>query len=582
MKKMIGAVFLTATLGLSSCTDYKRSSVTFYKAGQGADEITQRQTNLGGRIDWSDYLNGDGKARYKHEWIYNQPLNDGEKPDVCLAMSGGGVRSAAFNMGSLIGLHNKGVLKHVDVMSSVSGGGYTASWFYAQHIYKKYQMNKGFDVDEFRNELFDKTGAYQRYVAMGANYLVHFHNKERDYKFDNALSAYGEGTLKVLSLLPSIPIKAFTDIAFDWDVNSSPLQTVYQNGLERTFHYHPNWNGVEFKRPFNTTSYFGVDADVKPQYRLYFKKDDHWPNGLYMEDYMKDASLHLPTFIINVNADYQHTFFGKKQPSLKKQNYEFTPFYNGSDGYGYWADYPFDMHSAVAVSGAAIDSAPSDQGVITGLWSVSNAQLGVFISNPNKELSDTYRMTMHMLPFPFYLAHPAEKRTEKGTSIYLSDGGHIENLGLYAALRRGCETVFVIDATRDQSYIFDDLQALNKNLKKEYPGVEIVLDGLDLNKEHEFLNTVRQPILTGKVRNMPVESKLIYIKPFYQKRDDMPSGLKSYIDPDCQVYQKGCGFPQESTMDQFFTMDQYLAYRELGDYIIENYLTDDHLSFLYR
>ena len=43
---------------------------------------------------------------------------------VGLALSGGGIRSAAFCLGALQALDAAGVLKHVDYMSTVSGGGY--------------------------------------------------------------------------------------------------------------------------------------------------------------------------------------------------------------------------------------------------------------------------------------------------------------------------------------------------------------------------------------------------------------------------------------------------------------------------
>lgn len=46
---------------------------------------------------------------------------------VGLAFSGGGIRSAAFNLGITQALNQRGVFKHVDYMSTVSGGGYLGS-----------------------------------------------------------------------------------------------------------------------------------------------------------------------------------------------------------------------------------------------------------------------------------------------------------------------------------------------------------------------------------------------------------------------------------------------------------------------
>jgi hypothetical protein len=48
---------------------------------------------------------------------------------VGLAFSGGGIRSATFNLGVLQALEGAGVLRHVDYLSSVSGGGYIASCY---------------------------------------------------------------------------------------------------------------------------------------------------------------------------------------------------------------------------------------------------------------------------------------------------------------------------------------------------------------------------------------------------------------------------------------------------------------------
>lgn len=48
-----------------------------------------------------------------------------------LALSGGGIRSATFNLGLLQALAEKGVLEHVDYLSTVSGGGYIGAFWTA-------------------------------------------------------------------------------------------------------------------------------------------------------------------------------------------------------------------------------------------------------------------------------------------------------------------------------------------------------------------------------------------------------------------------------------------------------------------
>ncbi|MCH8622810.1 patatin-like phospholipase family protein [Undibacterium sp. TS12] len=56
----------------------------------------------------------------------------GKKPQsVGLALSGGGIRSATFNLGILQALASKGKLASFDYLSTVSGGGYIGSWLTA-------------------------------------------------------------------------------------------------------------------------------------------------------------------------------------------------------------------------------------------------------------------------------------------------------------------------------------------------------------------------------------------------------------------------------------------------------------------
>ena len=50
---------------------------------------------------------------------------------VGLAISGGGIRSATFALGILETLRERGVLKRIDYLSTVSGGGYIGSWLSA-------------------------------------------------------------------------------------------------------------------------------------------------------------------------------------------------------------------------------------------------------------------------------------------------------------------------------------------------------------------------------------------------------------------------------------------------------------------
>ncbi len=78
--------------------------------------------------DYTDDFEDVRKA--EHAWIKQRRAVVGEAADaplVGLALSGGGIRSAAFNLGVLQALARKNLLRRFDYVSSVSGGGYIAS-----------------------------------------------------------------------------------------------------------------------------------------------------------------------------------------------------------------------------------------------------------------------------------------------------------------------------------------------------------------------------------------------------------------------------------------------------------------------
>ena len=69
----------------------------------------------------------------EQDWLTQRRKSAGLPPPtgdvVGLAFSGGGIRSATFNLGVLQALEGGGVLPQVDYLSSVSGGGYIASCY---------------------------------------------------------------------------------------------------------------------------------------------------------------------------------------------------------------------------------------------------------------------------------------------------------------------------------------------------------------------------------------------------------------------------------------------------------------------
>src|SRR5262245_15507001 len=69
---------------------------------------------------------GDSSVRARNLKEIYQRLAGADLSALCL--SGGGIRSATFNLGVIQGLARCGLLERFDYLSSVSGGGYIASW----------------------------------------------------------------------------------------------------------------------------------------------------------------------------------------------------------------------------------------------------------------------------------------------------------------------------------------------------------------------------------------------------------------------------------------------------------------------
>src|SRR5262249_58439421 len=67
--------------------------------------------------------------------------------------------------------------------------------------------------------------------------------------------------------------------------------------------------------------------------------------------------------------------------------------------------------------------------------------------------------------------------TDERPYIYLSDGGHFENLGLYEMVRRRCRYMVVVDAGCDPTYTFEDLGNAVRKIAIDL-GVKIRFHGL--------------------------------------------------------------------------------------------------------
>src|SRR3982751_3612078 len=83
------------------------------------------------------------EAAWKGDWDGKKAISEELVPEIyrliarlkekrsALCLSGGGIRSATFNLGILQGLARHGVLDKFDYLSTVSGGGWSGAWLTA-------------------------------------------------------------------------------------------------------------------------------------------------------------------------------------------------------------------------------------------------------------------------------------------------------------------------------------------------------------------------------------------------------------------------------------------------------------------
>ncbi|MDV2496682.1 MAG: hypothetical protein RX316_10830, partial [bacterium] len=152
----------------------------------------------------------------------------------------------------------------------------------------------------------------------------------------------------------------------------------------------------------------------------------------------------------------------------------------------------------------------------------------------------------------------------KSRFVYLSDGGHFENLGIYELVRRRCHLIIACDAEEDAEMKFGGLGNAIQKCRADF-GVDIDIDVKPIQKE-KTEHYSRAHFALGDIRYSKVfpnakDGKLLYMKSSLTK--DIPAGVLSYAEQHKE-------FPHQSTADQWFDESQFESYRRLGEHICED------------
>jgi hypothetical protein len=274
------------------------------------------------------------------------------------------------------------------------------------------------------------------------------------------------------------------------------------------------------------------------------------------------APYHLVNCALNVPASENPAMQGRLTDFFL-----FSPAFCGSPLTGYrptfdWEnlDGGLDLGTAMAISGAA---AAPQMGTGTmrnfSFWlALFNVRLGYWVRNPQIEGSSRGSPPglSYLLQEMFGWAN------ETRPYINVSDGGHIENLGVYELLRRRCKYIVAIDGEQDPKMTFHGLATLQR-LSAIDLGVtiEIGVDELRLGEKglsHSHFTFCRINYPNGSRDGSVSHGYLIYVKLSLTGNEGEFIRRYRLDEPD---------FPHHSTADQFFTEAQFEAYRSLGEHV---------------
>jgi hypothetical protein len=221
------------------------------------------------------------------------------------------------------------------------------------------------------------------------------------------------------------------------------------------------------------------------------------------------------------------------------------------------------LSTAVSISGAAAspNSGYHSSPAVTALLTVFNARLGAWLGNPQRPRR--WRDPSPNVGFLYLLKELFGRTTDTSAYVYLSDGGHFENLGLYELVRRRCRYIIVSDAGCDGKHTFEDLGGAIRKCRADFGiRIEIDLDALRLSGEG---GRSRWHCAVGRIRYDDVDfgaiaGTLVYIKP--SLTGDEPADVVNYA-------VDNPTFPHQDTADQFFDESQFESYRALGEHVAE-------------
>jgi len=342
-----------------------------------------------------------------------------ELPRTCLALSGGGIRSAAFAAGVLQGLNDENLLDAVDVIGSVSGGGYAHGWYLASK-FRGEQAPAPFDLahyDRLQHEgerFISNTGA-----AIGA--------------------AIDHGLILVGNLF--VPRTLGARLNYPSSLYSTRIGSVFLKKGKNT----------------PTLAKSGCPQDKTPTLAELSCLQGKTPYPVLLSTALADdrqVCVKTDDSLAPLAPGACRDPHAKEPCSMATVAFELAPLRTGNPTLGFsdkgnW----LELAHALATSGAATDTTTS------GFCPVIRA------------LNFEVGAKVPVLPgAPFYrVGSDEEKLWTKAVrthELHLIDGGQVDNLGVFPLVQRLCGDILIADAEFDPDATFGAYSILKEELKR--------------------------------------------------------------------------------------------------------------------
>jgi hypothetical protein len=261
---------------------------------------------------------------------------------------------------------------------------------------------------------------------------------------------------------------------------------------------------------------------------------------------------------------------GQKLPERKGDSFLFAPLYCGSastrwvaTGRGEFEYSRMPVGRAATISGAAFSPNMGEKSnrTFSILMTIFNARIGRWCDNPRTD-HRRQRSALKLYHKELF-ANPSRDDHQ----VYLSDGGHFENFGLYELIRRRCKYVIAVSADTEKQGRADrhgNLADATRMVREDF-GVQIEMPNMvPITRDKD-----------GGVLSSYAVGRLLY--PKARKPDGTPEWeegilvvIKTGMIPAkmsvdlLNHWRKNPDFPYTGTMDQQFDQGQFEAYRQLG------------------